>query len=114
MIPSIFVSKDQRKHTEPTPAPSADPVPPAPASSISLWQPLMAFSAWVWGKLGAKVRELVREQALSKLGVNVDSMKWFVEQRPVACMEACLPWRDLDRLIVQGMWSPPSSIYPNN
>ena len=67
----------------------------------------MAFSAWVWGKLGAKVRELVGEQALSKLEVNVDSMKWFVEQRPVACMEACLPWRDLDRLIVQGMCLPP-------
>ena len=51
----------------------------------------------------ARVKELVREQALSRVGVNVESTKWLVEQRPVACMEACLPWRDLDRLIVQGM-----------
>jgi hypothetical protein len=53
------------------------------------------------------VREVVREQVLSRLGVNVESMKWFVEQRPVQCMEASLPWRDLDRLIVQGMCDPP-------
>lgn len=54
------------------------------------------------------MREVVKEQVrnnqmLAKLGVNVESMKWFVEQRPAACMEACLPWRDLDRLIIQGM-----------
>ncbi len=49
------------------------------------------------------MKEHVTEQALSRLGVDVESTKWFVEQRPVACMEACLPWRDLDRLIVQGM-----------
>jgi len=63
------------------------------------------------------VREMVREQVgnnptLGKLGVNVESTKWFVEQRPMASMEGCLPWRDLDRLVVQGMF--PFSSFPLN
>jgi hypothetical protein len=71
---------------------------------------LAALSKWVLGKLEAKVKGIVAEQVkknqvLSKLGVDVESMKWFVEQRPVAGMEACLPWRNLDRLIVQGVCS---------
>jgi hypothetical protein len=69
------------------------------------------LSKWVWGKLEAKMREMVGEQVknnqmLRKLGVNVESMKWFVEQRPVVCMEACLPSRDLDCLIIQGVLHP--------
>jgi len=102
-MPSIFISKPPQKAIEPTPTPSADPAPPAPTPSRSLGTPLVALSAWVWGKVEAKVREIIGEQVLNKFGVNMESMKWFVEQRPVACMETCLPWRDLDRLIVQGM-----------
>ena len=64
---------------------------------------MVALSAWVWGKLEARLREIIGEKVLSKLEVNAESMKWFVEQRPVVCIETCLRWRTLDRLIIQGM-----------